>query len=79
MWNETNSLTNELNKLNPNKRQEKKEKEESIAKKRDITVVDKVSSETAPNRAKKDVSKIRYKSKYRLLRNPSKLRIRVPK
>lgn len=68
------SQANEL--LNTNNKVEKKGKYEgSGMKKRDIAAVDGVSSETAPKRVKRIVSKI--KSQYRVVRNSANLRIRV--
>ncbi|KAL4121030.1 hypothetical protein QTP88_013615 [Uroleucon formosanum] len=69
----SNSQANEL--LNTNNNVEKKGNEGSGMKKRDIAAVDGVSSETAPKRAKRIVSKI--KSQYRIVRNSANLRIRV--
>jgi len=64
--------------LNTNNREEKKGNEGSSAKKRDITAVDGLSSETAPKRTKRVVSKISNKSlRYRLVRNIANPRIRM--
>ncbi|CAI6350465.1 unnamed protein product [Macrosiphum euphorbiae] len=72
-----NSQVTEL--LNTNDREEKKGNEGSSAKKRDIAAVDGVSSETAPKRSKRVVSKIINKSlQHRRVRKIANSRIRVP-
>jgi len=71
-----NSQATELS--NTNDREEKKGNEGSSAKKRDIAAVDGVSSETAPKRPKRVVSKIINKSlQHRRVRKIANLRIRV--